>query len=434
MDLRQHQSVSPVDVHQALRLMGRHVDEVDAAILATCHARPVMGRIRVLHLVDTLNIGGTENQLAQVALRMQRIGHHVTVGCLRAEGPLLQVLQRACVPVVEFRKEKTLLSLNGVRQLVGLAAFLRAGRFGVVHAHDLWANLLGVPAGWLAGVPVIISSRRYLADLEWYTAWRNRVIRFIYRLSTRVVVNSKAVREKLIGRDHVAPEKIRIVYNAVDVERFADARQERKQLLPDVAERSKLIAVLANMYSVKGHACLISAARIVCKNEPAVAFLLIGDGPERPKLEQQVAAADLRKNVLFLGRRKDIPELLACCNLSVLPSEAEGLPNALLEAMAAGLPVVATRVGGTPEIIEDGVNGLLVASRDPKALAGAILRILQDSKLAARLAQAGQKRMRTHFSFDRLMAELEELYAPALSRGVAPALAPIWPGPQVKLP
>jgi glycosyltransferase involved in cell wall biosynthesis len=370
--------------------------------------------MHTLYLVDTLNVGGTETQMASAALRLHRAGHRVTVGCLRAEGPLLEVLRKAGIPVVEFPKKKTLLSPNGMFQLLRMVLFLRRHNFQVVHAHDLWANLFGVPAAWLAGTPMIISGRRYLADLEWYTPWRNRIMRVIYRLSTYVVVNSESVRKLLVERDGLPPQKVRVIHNAVDVEQFVGAQPDKQSLLPGVGKNTKLIAVIANMYSpVKGHDHLIAAAGTVCRIEPEATFLLIGDGPERPKLERQVAGADLSKNVLFLGRRNDIPELLACCNLSVLPSEAEGLPNALLEAMAAGLPVVATRVGGTPEVIEDGVSGLLVAARAPHALAGAILRILRDSKLATRLAQAGQKRMRTHFSFDRLMAELEELYAPA---------------------
>jgi glycosyltransferase involved in cell wall biosynthesis len=391
--------------------------ELLPATADACASTPSVNRqrlvksVRVLHLVDTLNIGGTENQLVQVALRMQRIGHEVTVGCLRAEGPLLQVLQRAGLPVVEFRKEKTLLSLNGVRQLVRLAAFLRAGRFGVVHAHDLWANLLGVPAARLARIPVIISSRRYLADLEWYTPWRNRVVRFIYRLSTHVLVNSKVVRDKLVDRDRVNPEKIRVIYNAVDVRRFAAARGKRWKILPNISESSKLIAVLANMYSrVKGHACLVSAARIVCKNEPDTVFLLIGDGPERPRLEAQVRDAGLGENVMFLGRRTDVPELLACCDLSVLPSEAEAFPNALLESMSAGLPVVATAVGGSKEVIDNGTNGVLIPPGNPEELAAAVLGVLQDPRLAKKLACAAQDDMQRHFSFDRLLGELHHLY------------------------
>jgi glycosyltransferase involved in cell wall biosynthesis len=362
-------------------------------------------------LVDTLNIGGTESQLVQLAVCMQRVGHRVTVGCLRAEGPLLQVMKRAGIPVVEFRKEKTLLSLNGARQLVRLAAFLRAGKFDVLHAHDLWANLLGIPASRLARTPVVISSRRYLADLEWYTPWRNRIVRFIYRLSSRVVVNSNAVRERLVGREKLAPARVRVIYNAVDVERFACAPRNRAKLLAHIAERSKVIAVLANMYSpVKGHAGLVSAARIVRQSEPDAVFVLIGDGPERPGLESQVRRAGLEKNVLFLGRRTDVPELLACCDLSVLPSEAEAFPNALLESLSAGLPVVATDVGGNREIVENGTNGLLVPPQNPEALAAAVLLLMRDSRLRQRLAGAGQNYVRTHFSFDRLIAELDQLY------------------------
>ena len=372
--------------------------------------------MRVLYLVDTLNVGGTETQMASAARHLHHAGHRVVVGCLREEGPLLASLRNTGIRVMAFPKRKTLLSLNGIYQLARLACFLLWHDFQVLHAYDLWANLLGVPAARLAGTPVIISSRRYLADLEWYTPWRNRIIRFIYRLSTCVIVNSKAVREKLVDQDHVAPEKLRIIYNAVDVSRFADAHEARERVLPNINESSRLIAVLANMYShVKGHACLISAARIVCKSEPHAVFLLIGDGLERPRLEAQVKDYGLDENILFLGRRTDVPELLACCDLSVLPSESEGFPNALLESMSAGLPVVATAVGGSTEIVENGKNGVLVPPGSPEKLAEAVLLLLQDSRLAKRLSQAGQDDMQKYFSFDRLIGELDHLYKEPLA-------------------
>src|SRR5262249_2479628 len=160
--------------------------------------------------------------------------------------------------------------------------------------------------------------------------------------------------------------------NAVDVDRFAAAHGDREQLFLGVGSHSKLIAVVANMYSrVKGHTYLISAASSVCQDIPESIFVLIGEGKERPNLEQQVRELGLEKNFLFLGSRSDVPEVLACCDLFVLPSEAEALPNAVLEAMAVGLPVVGTCVGGIPEIISSGVNGLLVPPKDPHALAEA---------------------------------------------------------------
>jgi L-malate glycosyltransferase len=382
--------------------------------LAVLRQPPMDGVTRILYLVDTLNLGGTESQLVQVAVRLHSPSHPVTVGCLRAEGPFLEVLQREGIPVVEFRKEKTHLSLNGLYQLLRLAIFLHRGRFHVVHAHDLWANLLGVPAAWLARTPIVISSRRYQADLDWYKPWRTKVIRLIYRLSTHVVVNSSSVREILVKRDALPPEKVRIIYNGVDVDRFSSAPRDRNRLLPGIGPRSKLVVVLANMYGpVKGHSHLISAACSVCRKAPDTMFVLIGDGKERPKLEQRVREAGMEKRFLFLGHRNDVPELLPCCDLSVLPSESEGLPNSVLEAMAAGLPVVATSVGGNREIIVNGVNGLLVPPQDPQALAEAILRLLESSELAMRLARAGQERTRRDFGFDRVVAEIKQLYAPA---------------------
>jgi glycosyltransferase involved in cell wall biosynthesis len=374
--------------------------------------RPSDRGARVLHLVDTLGVGGTECQLVQTAIRQRSASHEVTVGCLHAEGPMLQALQRARIPVVEFRKGKTLRSANGIYQLLRLVIFLRRGKFQVVHAHDLWANVLGAFAAWLARTPVIISSRRYLEDLhEWDSPWRSAMNRIVYRLSTLVVVNARAIRDVLVKKEGVPAEKVSVVYNGVDVNRFAYAPRDRDKVLPDVGREAKVVAVLGNMYSpMKGHAFLVEAARHVCRKQRDVVFLLIGDGKERPKLEQQVREAGLERQILFLGRREDIPELLACCDLSVLPSEAEGLPNSVLEAMAAGLPVVATCVGGVPEVIRDGMDGLLVPPRDPGALAEAILRALYDPDLAKKLAAVGQQRVRTRFSFDRLVTTLEQLY------------------------
>jgi glycosyltransferase involved in cell wall biosynthesis len=381
------------------------------------------GEIRVFHLVDTLNIGGTENQMVQTAVRLHRLGYRVTVGCLRAEGPLLSVLKTAGIPVVEFRKKKTLMSPGGLVQVFRLALFLRLGKFQVLHAHDLWSNLLGVPAAWLARTPVIISSRRYLADLEWYRPWKDKFLREIYRLSTFIVVNSRAVKTLLVNRYRgLRAEKIHVIYNGVDVDHFAAARTTRERLLPGMANDRQLIAVLANMYSsTKGHSHLISAARSLCLSIPEVMFLMIGDGSERPRLQEQVRDLGLEKHFLFLGRRNDIAELLASCQLAVLPSETESLPNAVLEVMSAGLAVVATSTGGTVEIIDGGVDGLLVPPRSPQSLSAALLQLLLEPQMARRLARAGQEKMRTHFSFDRLIAELEQLYEPPGSISRRPA-------------
>lgn len=392
---------------------------------STCKASPSKsnrteeGVARVFYLANSLGQGGSENQMVEVARRLNSGDYRLTVGCLQAEGSSIDVLQQAGIPVVEFTLRGGLLRPSGFYQLFRLALFLHRARFDVVHTHDLWSNLMGVPAAWVARVPVIISSRRDLAHWWWYTPRRRKILRHIQSLSSFILVNCDAVRDFLVKEDGFNASKIRVIRNAVDFARFANTSRDRKRLFPHLNRHHKLLAIVANMnIPVKGHTYLIQAARRICSVFPKTRFVLIGDGRQRPKLEQQVRDVGLQENFLFLGRRKDVPELLACCDLSVLPSTAEGLPNAVLESLAAGVPVVATRVGGTVEIIEDRVSGLLVPPRDPEALADRILELLKDPSLAQKLARAGQDRVRTYFNFDRLLLELKELYdEPRLKEG-----------------
>src|SRR5438045_3880959 len=162
--------------------------------------------------------------------------------------------------------------------------------------------------------------------------------------------------------------------------------------------------------SVNGHRDLIEAARIVRETCPETRFLLAGDGEMRSFFEDQVRAAGLEEMFIFLGHRTDIASLLACCDIGVLASRTEGLPNAVLEYMAAGLPVVATTVGGVPEIIEHEVNGLLIPSENPAALSGALLRLLNDEQMRKRLAEAGRERVLARFNFASVLANLRQLY------------------------
>jgi glycosyltransferase involved in cell wall biosynthesis len=226
-----------------------------------------------------------------------------------------------------------------------------------------------------------------------------------------VIANSLAVRDFLVKKLRVPPQHVQIVRNGVDIQKFECVRADRRKLFPDLDDTTRLVITVANMHSpLKGHSDLIEAAKEICGEVPEIRFVLVGEGEKRPKIEQQVRKAGLEKHFLFLGSRKDIPELLACAEILILPSRAEGLPNVILEAMAAGLPVVATRVGGTPEIIEDGATGLLVPPEDPCALAEAIQRLLRDRSMAARVGRTARERIRTSFSFERVAREIETVY------------------------
>jgi L-malate glycosyltransferase len=372
--------------------------------------------LRVLLFIQSMELGGSEKQCVEIARVLSENGFAVTVGCMRRAGPLRRRIAEAGIPLVEF-PVGSLLRPRALLQMWRLVRFIRANRFDVVHANDLYANLFSVPAARLAGVPVIVSSQRDLSNWWWYTPLRRRILRSIQKLSTYLLVNSSAIRSQLINEDGFDPQKIRIVYNGIDVDRYAStAAAESCRALPSsVTKSDTLIAMVANMHTDgKGHPDVIEAARAVCRQRPHVRFLLIGDGEMRPIFEAQARSAGLQESVLFLGHRTDIQEILSRCDIGVLASKAEGLPNAVMEYMAAGLATIATPVGGVPEIIEHGVNGILIPTGSPDALSGEILGLLDDDALRQRIGEAGTDTMRSRFDFACVLSRLMDMYYPAL--------------------
>jgi glycosyltransferase involved in cell wall biosynthesis len=345
-------------------------------------------RRKVFYLLDSLNVGGTETQAVELARRLDPAAYEVTLGCLRARGPLLEKLQGSPVSVAEFYPEGGLDSPRGIYQLLRLAAFLRRGKFAIVHTHDMWSNLMGVPAAYLARVPVIISSQRDLSHFDWYKG-RGAWMRRIQNLSAVVLTNADAIRDGLIADDHFAPAKVRVVHNGVDLQSFCRRPELRSQLFPGM-EQNQLIVLVGNMHSdVKGHPWLIAAAPAIVREFPEVRFVFAGDGQQRKDLEQQAARLGLERHFL---------------------------PNAVLEYLAAGLPTVASGVGGNVEIIRDGATGLLVPPEDSDALAAALLRLLRDPGLARRLAEDGHRFVAENFSFERLIADVDCLYTELLQK------------------
>ncbi len=384
-------------------------------------ASSAAARRKVFFLLDSLNVGGTETQAVELATRLDAERYDVTLGCLRARGPLLEKLAGSAVSVREFYPKGGMDSVRGVYQMLRLAIFLRRGGFKIVHAHDLYANLLGVPAAVIARVPVIISSQRDLAHLDLYKTRRRVWIRRLQNLSTAVLTNAGAVRDAVLAENHFSPQKVRVIYNGVDLEKFNRGSRDRDWLTSGgQRSKEKWIVLVGNMLSdVKGHPWLIAAAPAITREFPETRFVLVGDGEKRKDFERQVAELGLDRHFLFLGRRNDVPRILACCDIAVLPSRAEGLPNAVLEYLAAGLPTVASRVGGNVEILRDDKTGLLVPPEDSTALAEALLRLLRDPEFSVRLGKSGREYVASEFSVQRMIANTDQLYTELLrSRGV----------------
>lgn len=376
-------------------------------------------RVRVLQFITNLFIGGTERQVTSLTGRLDTSRFEPYVGCLIRQGQLLDEIIRLGILVAEYRVRR----LYGARTLwegLRLARDLRRMRIDVVHTYTFHGNVFAIPAARLAGVSAVVASIRDRGvDLS---PWHERAQHAVCRLAHRIAVNSQGLRRRLVAQGH-DPARIVVIRNGIDMSKFrprSRSHQLRRELgLPADAP---VVAVFSRLIPVKGLDYFLEAAARVAARAPEARFLVVGDNQAhnvgyRTTLERATARLGLEGRVVFAGWRLDVPNLLAETTVSVLPSVIdEGLPNVVLEAMAAGVPVVATDVEGSTEALENEVTGLVVRPRDADALADAICRFLETPSLAARFGAAGRERVAQHFSIDRYVRETEALYLDLLGR------------------
>jgi glycosyltransferase involved in cell wall biosynthesis len=360
--------------------------------------------IRILVLIDT-NIGGragTEQHLRTVVEHLDygRFAVHV----LQLAPSVPQKQGRIAGATFDHLPTRKLMSPTGVASAFRVLRHMRRGRYDCVLSFFETSDLLtAVLAPW-AGVRARVSSRRD-------TGFRhsNR-LRWLYRLLNRrfarVIAASEAIRMSLLAEGW-QPERVRLIYNGVDTRRFgnADPQALRKEL--GIPRDAVVLGTVANLSPVKDHATAVEALRRLHTAGRPLHLVLAGDGPEREPLTRQAEEAGLAEYVHFLGRRQDVATVLAGVDVFVLASHSEGLSNALLEASAAGCPIVATAVGGNPEVVADGETGLLVSIRDPEALAGAVARLADDPALRAAMGAAGRDRVSRRFSLAAMVAAYE---------------------------
>src|SRR5262245_20793244 len=377
----------------------------------------VMGQTkkpRVLHLITSFEVGGTERQAVELLKRIDRRRFDLSLAALRLEGPLYQEVA-AIFPRVPQFPLTSFYNANAAHQLMRLRNWMVSERADILHAHDFYAGLLGAAAARLAGVRVVACQRHMRLSDRRVHEWGTRLT---HRLAHRVLVNSEAIRDHLLAGGHIATEKIVVVRNGLSAaaERAAldnDGRAKRRSALLrelNLDEGAKLIGLVARLQPVKGHRYFIEAAGRVAAAEPKAHFLLVGDGALRRENEEQAARLGINDRVHLLGDRNDAALIPAGFDVAVLASLSEGLPNTVIEAMAAGAPVVATAVGGTTELIIDGATGFLVPPADADALARRILDTLRNPELSSRMAAQGRRRTLSQFGMRRMVESIERLY------------------------
>ncbi len=375
-----------------------------------------MRKKRILELIGSFELGGSELQAVRLTNRLVRQGmFDVRVACLDPAGPLAEDLEG--ISEIRSFPLSSFYDVNFLRQVRHLANFIRKEEIELVHTHDFYTNIFGMAGAVLAGAKRVASKR----ETHSKTPKQLFVEKQAFRAAHRIVVNSEAIREFLTEAG-VSATKIVTIYNGLDPLSFVDRpRGNRTETLAalalNVAPESKLVTIVANMRSdVKNHELfLLSAKRVGADNEDA-RFLIVGEGELQPRYEKMAHELGIAEKCRFLGPRADVGALLAVSDVGVLSSRSEGFSNAILEYMAAGLPVVATDVGGAREAVKDGETGFVVPSNDETALASTISLLLNDSDLAANMGFAGRKAAMERFSDTAQLAAVTSLYNELLDR------------------
>jgi L-malate glycosyltransferase len=380
--------------------------------------------IGVLHVVDCLNVGGTERQLFELLRRLDRARFRPLLATFKPGGELLSSLRALDIEPVVFPLRGTLVQANSALQVARMAMMIRAHDVRIVHAHDFYSNVVGVAAASLAGVKSI-ASRRDLA--HWLGGTQKKALRLTCRLADAVVANAAAVAAQTARDLGVAAPKLQVIPNGIDVERFdLHAFRTPDPLLPGGSVATPRVCMVGSMHRAdKGHAELLEAAAILKSRGVRAQFLLVSDGALRPELEDKARALGIGDDVFFLGRRDDVASVLVRSDIVAHPSWSEGFPNAVLEGMCAARPVVATRVGGIPEVMTDGAHGFLVEPQRPAELAAALGKLIANPLAGHVMGLRGRRHVETEFSLDKMRRTVEGLYDELLGGNAVERDAPL---------
>jgi glycosyltransferase involved in cell wall biosynthesis len=366
---------------------------------------PGPATIRVVEVLATGSNGGAQEHLYSLLTRIDRLRYETSVVALSG-GPAVRKLQRAGIPVLVIDEPDDAIAVGA------LSAHLASVRPDVIHNHMYRAELVGARSAIALGKaghrrPYVVStvhSSRVRAAED-----REQLRRLTPHIDQLIAV-SRSIERKIVdeGRNTTA---VRMIYNGVDLERY-DHQEPCCTLAEEYGMEpgSQIVGVVARLEPEKGHPTLLEAWPAVLRKVPDAYLLIVGEGARREALEQQVRALRIAHRVVFTGRRDDVPAVTAALDVAVLPSYREAQGLTILEAMALSRPVVASNVGGIPEMIEDGVTGLLVPPNDPPALATAIVRLLQDHSLADTIGRAGHDLVHDRFCIEIMVKAVEEIY------------------------
>ncbi len=357
----------------------------------------------VLYLSTSSGPGGAERVISNLAASLDPEKYRAIL-CLFRPGWLQERSENHAVRTY-------IIPMHGMtdwRWILRIRHLLREERVDLIHAHEFDANVHGAFVAKLSGIPLVatIHGKNYF----WEKLRRRLAYRLVSRCATMVAV-SENLKQFIVENVGISAGRVQVLYNGVEGSPHCEGGSVdecRKEL--GLPKDDQVVGVVGNLYPVKGHQYLIAGIPAVLEQCPNTSFVFAGRGQLEAELTEQVYRLGLEKRVHFIGLRQDIPRILAMLDVFVLPSLSEGLSMAILEAMVAGKPVVATRVGGNPELVVDGETGFLVPPRDSQALAESMVVLLTNKKLAAQLAENGKRRAEGQFSLGNMVRAYQTLY------------------------
>jgi glycosyltransferase involved in cell wall biosynthesis len=370
-----------------------------------------MTRIKVLHLVEDFKVGGLERVVETIYDGLDRSLYEPHIGCIAAGGELADLFLREGRPL----RILGLRTYHNPANILRLARFIRRGGFHIVHTHAYFAGTMGRIAALMAGTPIIL---HHVHTTYWDFKARNVLIeRMLSTISARIICCSDSVRDFVVREEEISAGKVITIYNGVNEDSTGCGVQEER----GQDDKAVRIAVVASLVENKGHAVLLTAFHRLAMLHPDLELRIVGDGPLRQSLERQINALGIGNRVSFLGQRDDVPRLLACSDIVVLPSlYREGLSLSIIEAMSQSKPIIASNIGGIPELIVDGVNGFIVIPGDAADLEAKLRILIADEDLRKTMGRAGRRRYEERFSSAIMMRQIEALYHSLLmARGIA---------------
>jgi len=365
-------------------------------------------KYKILQLVESLDtIGGMERIVAELANGLNRHEFEVEIWCIHKAGRFAHDLQKQGLTVREFKINNYYNPLN----IAKLAAALRKSQADVIHTHMYFASTIGRIAGKIAGIKIIFTHVH--SSYEHYNPRNLFIEKILSKMTHKVICISNNVRDFVINVEKVDPSRVVIVYNGISLVKVSPRGEIREAFR--VSEGDIIITMVANLFENKGHKVLLKALSLLVERYGDIKCWIIGQGPLRQELEEYVQQLNLSQRIVFWGERYDVPQLLSASDLFILSTiRREGLAISLIEALAYKVPIIATKVGGIPEVITDKVNGLLIAPNEPFLLASAIEELLNNPDESYQYAQTGFKRFKNQFESITMVRKIESLYKEAL--------------------